>query len=169
MEKETEIARLAGELENVVEQTIAAWQLQNRKVNGLWNKLSPEEILTPLAPGRNRAIYLLGHVIAFNDMMFPKLGFGERLHPELDHMFVGCSDGCANSYPAATSLKAYWYEVNEKLASNMHSLPPSQWLTQVATVEKPVFERNPLYNKLSIVIGQTVHLSYHIGQLNLLF
>jgi hypothetical protein len=169
MEKETEIARLAGELETLIEQTIAAWQLQNRKVNSLWNKLSPEELLIPLAPGRNRTIYLLGHVIAFNDMMLPKLGFGERLHPELDDMFVSCSDGCANQYPTANSLKTYWYQVNEKLTLNMHKLPASQWLTEVATVEPAVFEKNPLYNKLSILIGQTIHLSYHIGQLNLLF
>jgi hypothetical protein len=168
MEKETEIACLSGHLELLIRQTIAAWQLQNRKLSDLFNKLDPLELLIPVAPDRNRGIYLLGHLIAFNDMMLPQLGCANRLHPELDNLFVCCSDGAADHYPPAATLKSYWYEVNEMLTVNMNKLSVSEWLAQATSVEMAGFEKNPLHNKISILISRTVHLSYHIGQLNLL-
>ncbi len=164
MEKEAEM-----EMEILIQQTIAAWQLQNRKLNALLNKISSEELLTPIAPNRNRGIYLLGHLIAFNDMMLPLLGFGDRLYPELDNLFVGCADGCADHYPPADTLKMYWYLVNETLTVNMSKIPITEWLAQATNVRVNAFEKNPLHNKFSVLIGRTIHLSYHIGQLNLLF
>ena len=169
MEKDAEIARLSGEMEILIRQTIAAWQLQNRKLNALLNKLSSEELLAPVAPNRNRGIYLLGHLIAFNDMMLPLLGLAERLYPELDDLFVDCSDGCADHYPPVNTLKAYWYEVNETLTANMNELPLQEWFRQPANDQVAGIKRNPLYTKYSVLIGRTTHLSYHIGQLNLLF
>jgi len=45
-----------------------------------------------VAPGKNRLIYLWGHLAAVNDGLLPLLGIGERLHPELDAMFIGTPD-----------------------------------------------------------------------------
>ena len=50
-------------------------------------RLSEEQLLQEIAPGKNRLIYLWGHLTAVNDALIPLLGFGERLHPELDAMF----------------------------------------------------------------------------------
>jgi hypothetical protein len=158
-----------AEMEMLIQQTIAAWQLQNRKLNALLNKISSEELLTPVAPNRNRGIYLLGHLIAFNDMMLPLLGFGDRLYSELDDLFVCCADGYKDHYPPANTLKIYWYNVNETLTVKMNDLPISEWLAQATNDRLNGFEKNPLHNKFSILIGRTIHLSYHIGQLNLLF
>jgi len=35
-------------------------------------------------PGRNPVYYLMGHLALIHDRLLPMLGFGERLHPELD-------------------------------------------------------------------------------------
>jgi hypothetical protein len=169
MEKEAEIAQLSDEREMLIRQTIAAWKLQNRKLNSLLNKLSSEELLATVAPNRNRGIYILGHLIAFNDMMLPLLGFQERLYPELDDLFVCCADGASEHYPSANTLKAYWYHVNEKLSTNMNVFPISDWFVQPGNDKAIGLKRNPLYNKYSVLISRTTHLSYHIGQLILLF
>ncbi|HEY1166251.1 MAG TPA: hypothetical protein VGE90_13825, partial [Chitinophaga sp.] len=66
----------------LITQVISAWQLQNRRVNNIINKLSEAEFYQETAPGRNSGIYLLGHLIAVNDTMLPPFGFGDRLYPE---------------------------------------------------------------------------------------
>src|SRR5260370_7225985 len=58
----------------------------------LFGNLSQEQLLQDVAPGKNRLIYLWGHLTAFNDALIPLLGFGPRIHPELDLMFVSNPD-----------------------------------------------------------------------------
>jgi len=66
---------------------VTAWQGQNKKLDDLIAKLSDHQWNTETAPGRNTGIYLLGHLTAVNDGMIGILGFGEKLHPELEEVF----------------------------------------------------------------------------------
>src|SRR2546422_8084931 len=50
----------------------------------LFGTLSSEEVLREIAPGRNRLLYLWGHLTAIHDAMLPLLGLRGRLHPEFD-------------------------------------------------------------------------------------
>jgi hypothetical protein len=58
--------------------------------------------------------------------MVAVLGFGERLHPELDAMFVSNPDETAHLTVSAKELKHIWDEVNEALWSEFCKLSPSE-------------------------------------------
>ena len=50
--------------------------------------LSDEHLAAETAPGANRGIYLLGHLAAVSDGLLPLLGFGEKLYPQLEEVFL---------------------------------------------------------------------------------
>jgi hypothetical protein len=60
------------------------WKLFLGRLNENLAPLSDEQLQQQVAPGRNRLLYLIGHLTATHDSMFPLLGIGERLHPELN-------------------------------------------------------------------------------------
>jgi len=72
-----------------------------------------------VAPGKNRVIYLWGHLIAIHDAMFSILGLGPRLHPDLHAIFVDNYDKAVAEIPSAGQLKQHWDEVNGKLLAQL--------------------------------------------------
>lgn len=152
----------------LITQVISAWQLQNRRINNIINKLSETEFYRETAPGRNRGIYLLGHLIAVNDTMLPLFGFGDRLYPELDELFVHTPDKSGKAFPAPKILKGYWNHLNEILTDHFTALTPDQWLTRHTAVSEADFADNPQRNKLNVLIGRTIHQAHHSGQLTFL-
>src|SRR3954465_4517206 len=73
--------------------TINSWKLAVGRLDHMFSSLSDEELRTEVAPGRSRVLSLLGHLTAVPDRILPLLGFGERLHPELDEAFISKPDG----------------------------------------------------------------------------
>ena len=71
---------------------LKTWNAQIDRADKLFGGLSSEEILLEIAPGRNRLLYLWGHLTAVHDAMLPLLSLGERLYPEFDVAFVSNSD-----------------------------------------------------------------------------
>src|SRR5258706_13956921 len=71
-----------------VQVAINSWRLVAERTNKIFSSLTEEELLKEVAPGRNRLIYLWGHLTALHDALSPILGLGERLHPEFDAIFV---------------------------------------------------------------------------------
>jgi hypothetical protein len=74
------------------EKSVIDSALRRRKSNveradKLFGGLSPGQLEREVAPGKNRLIYLWGHLAAVNDGLLPMLGIGERLHPEFEGMF----------------------------------------------------------------------------------
>src|SRR5258708_12916866 len=67
---------------------LKVWKAQIDRADKLFGRLSSEEVQREIAPGRNRLLYLWGHLTAIHDAMLPLLGMGERLHPEFDVAFV---------------------------------------------------------------------------------
>src|SRR5437899_5205682 len=66
---------------------LKVWKAQIDRADKLFGGLSSEEVQQEIAPGRNRLVYLWGHLTAVHDAMLPLLGLGERLHPEFDVVF----------------------------------------------------------------------------------
>jgi hypothetical protein len=157
--------------ENVNKQTVfikmalSAWDTYNERVNKLVNFLSDEMLISETAPGRNSGIYLLGHLIAVSDGLFPILGFGERLYPQLDKIFLESPDKSGLEMPGINELKEYWKKVNAKLADHISQLPEDEWFTRHNNVSEADFANEPHRNKLNIIINRTNHTSYHLGQL----
>src|ERR1700681_1662881 len=82
-----------------VQVAINSWRLVVEKANKIFSSLTENELLKEVAPGRNRLIYLWGHLTAVHDAMSPILGLGERLHPELDAIFVSSLTRQGHSCP----------------------------------------------------------------------
>jgi hypothetical protein len=58
----------------------------------VFRSLSGEQLQQEVAPGKNGLIYMWGHLAVVDDALIPLLRLGERLHPELDVMFLSSPD-----------------------------------------------------------------------------
>jgi hypothetical protein len=127
-------------------------------------ELSDEQLQKPVAPGRNRLYYLLGHLTAVHDRLFTLLGVGERLHPELDAAFIANPDGTLADPVSASELRKAWSEVNAKLTAALVRFTPADWLQRHTSVSEEDFAKDPTRNRLAVVLSRTVHVSFHSGQ-----
>ena len=154
--------------ELITSMIITAWDKQNESLYKLLDALPDEQLTMEIAPGRNTGIYLLGHLIAVSDGMLPLLGFGERLFPELQNIFIANPDKSGLKKPGIDELKASLNVVNEKLGQCIRSLSPAQWLERHTAISEEDFVKEPHRNKLNVIINRTNHMANHIGQMLLL-
>ena len=152
---------------SLIDVALRSWKTNIDRAGGLFGSLSEEELQEEIAPGKNRRIYLWGHLTSINDALIPLLGFGERMHPELDSAFVSNPDRSAPDLISATDLKRYWDEINGRLSTELAKLSPAQWAQKHASVSDEEFAREPHRNRFAILLGRTSHLAYHLGQANL--
>jgi hypothetical protein len=150
-----------------VQVAINSWRLVVERANTILSSLTQDELLKEVAPGRNRVIYLWGHLTAIHDAMFPILGLGERLHPELDAIFVSSPDKTGAQLPPLGELKKYWKEVNAKLLSQFASLSADEWLQRHYAMSEEDYAKDSTRNRLAILLSRTNHMSYHLGQITL--
>src|SRR5579863_8446253 len=94
-----------------------SWKLAISRFSKTLSDLSDEQLQQQVAPGRNRVFYLLGHLTAMHDRMFPLLGLGERLHPELDEPYIANPDSVLADPLSATELRRAWAEINNVLTA----------------------------------------------------
>ncbi len=83
-----------------VNMALDAWNIQIDRTNKLFNSLSDDQLGQEVAPGRNSGIYLLGHLTAVHDALFPLLGLGEKFYPQLDEIFIKNPDKSGLAKPA---------------------------------------------------------------------
>ena len=150
-----------------VQVAINSWRVVVERANKIFSNLTDDELLKEVAPGKNRLIYLLGHLTAINDAMLPILGLGERLHPELDAIFVSSPDKTGTQLPPAGELRTYWVEVNAKLLSQFATLSADEWLQRHQAMSEEDYAKDPTRNRLAVLLSRTNHLSYHLGQITL--
>jgi uncharacterized damage-inducible protein DinB len=150
-----------------VQVAINSWRLVLERANKAFASLTDEHLLKEIAPGKNRLIYLLGHLTAVHDAMFPILGLGERLHPELDAIFISSPDKAGAQPPPAAILRTYWDEVNGKLLSQFATLSEKEWLQRHRSMSEEDYVKDPTRNRLAVLLSRTNHLSYHLGQITL--
>jgi uncharacterized damage-inducible protein DinB len=150
-----------------VQVAINSWRLILERANKTLSNLTDDQLLKEVAPGRNRLIYLLGHLTAVHDAMFPILGLGERLHPELDAIFVSSPDKTRAQLPPTAELRKYWDEVNGKLLSQFESLSPDEWLQRHYAMSEEDYAKDSARNRLAVLLSRTNHMSYHVGQITL--
>ena len=118
-----------------------------------------------VAPGKNRILYLYGHLIAIHDRMLPLLGLGERCCEALDTPFLTAPDDTAGNYPDLDELRAAWTNVHAALETGMLALSPAAWSEAHTAVSSADFEQNPWRNRFNILLSRTSHLAYHMGQI----
>lgn len=150
-----------------VKVAINSWRLTVERAGKIFSQLAPDQLFNEVAPGKNRVIYLWGHLIAVHDRMFSILGVGDRLHPELDAVFIDNPDKAVAEIPAPGQLKKYWDEVNDKLVTQFQTLSPDEWLLQHRAMSDEDYAKDPTRNRLAVLLNRTNHLSYHLGQIAL--
>jgi hypothetical protein len=148
-----------------VKTAIASWQNTVGRADKAFSALTEEQFLREVAPGKNRLVYLLGHLTAINDAMHTILGIGERLHPELDSMFVSEPDRANETLPSVPELMKHWADVNGSLSEKLAPLTLRDWLQRHMSVSDVDYAKDPTRNRLSVLLSRTNHLSYHLGQI----
>jgi uncharacterized damage-inducible protein DinB len=151
----------------MVDTALASWRQAVAQASATFNSLTDEQFQREVAPGKNRVLYLLGHLTAVSDAMLTILGLGDRLHPELDAMFIKSPDKAIQELPAAANLKKYWVEVNENVLHKMEALSPQEWLQRHTTMTDEDLRKDPTRNRLNILLSRARHVSYHLGQVGL--
>ncbi|MEJ1238672.1 DinB family protein [Chryseolinea sp. T2] len=143
---------------------LKAWALQLKRFTQVVDELGDETLANQTAPGRNTGIYILGHMVAVHDGIYPLLGFGDRLYPELDALFIRTPDA-GKGYPDAASLRLKWKEVNQRLTEKLEAMDPHEWLDRHTAVSESDFAKEPNRNKLNVIVTRLAHVGYHAGQL----
>jgi len=141
-----------------------SWKLAINRLDKTLSELSDEQLQQHVAPGKNRVFYLLGHLTAMHDRIFPLLGLGDRHHPELDEPYIANPDRVVADPLSAAELRRAWSEVNNKLATAFERFTFEDWLQKHTAVSDEEFVKDPTRNRLAIVISRTSHASYHAGQ-----
>lgn len=154
--------------QTMVKMVLDRWNTEINKFTGIIDSISDNRLMDEVAPGKNRGIYLLGHVLVVNDDVLPVLNFGNKLYPELIDIFLKSPDKSVGKIPSASELRAAWELLNQRLTDKMNSLPADDWFDKHNSVSAEDFAKEPHRNKLNIIITRTTHLSYHTGQLMLL-
>lgn len=147
-----------------VNTVIASWkQIVGRLDKGL-TPLDDQQLQKQVAPDRNRLFYLLGHLTAVHDRMVPLLGIGERLHPELDDVYLTHPDRTLPDPLSAADLKKAWSEVNAAVTSAVEKFSTEDWLKRHTAVSEEDFSKDPSRNRLAVFLSRTNHASFHAGQ-----
>lgn len=150
--------------QTMVKMIFDRWYSLVKNFSASLDALSDEQLQHEIAPGKNRGIYLLGHLVAVHDDMMRLLGFGEKLYPELFKTFVESPDKAVAEIPSAAELRNAWNKMNETLNSHFNQMQTNDWFEKHTAVSAEEFAKEPHRNKLNIMLTRSTHLAYHHGQ-----
>src|SRR5437899_12130032 len=115
---------------------LKVWKAQLDRADKLFGGLSSEEVLREIAPGRNRLLYLWGHLTAVHDAMLPLLGLGDRFHREFDVAFISNPDKSQAAIPSHQQVRYAWETINAELRTGLEKLSSSDGLQQHTAVSE---------------------------------
>lgn len=154
--------------QKLLSQTVLnSWKSVNKRVSDLVAQITEENIQNEIAPGRNRALYIVGHLTAVSDRMFSLLGVGERRFSNLDSAYLEHPDRTTADPLTPADLKAAWQDVAARITAALEALTPEEWLQKHTAVSDADFAKEPSRNRMAVVLTRTNHISYHLGQLML--
>lgn len=148
-----------------VKMALQGWNTQVARAEKYFNALSEADFQKTVAPGKNRIIYLYGHLTGYHGLLSETLGLGEAKYPELAPAFLRTPDGEAVDAYSVSQLKQYWGEVHSRLTELFNALPAEDWLKRHNAMTDEDFANDPTRNRLSVLLSRTNHIAYHFGQL----
>jgi hypothetical protein len=152
---------------SLIDGALRSWRSSMDRAGKLFRSFTDDELHTEIAPGKNRLIYIWGHLAATNDSMIPLLDFGDRLFPELDTIFLTHPDHAVQHEIKASAMAEMWQRLDELLSAEFTKLSPSGWLEPHQAVSPEDFKNEPHRNRFAILLGRTTHLAHHYGQARL--
>lgn len=154
--------------QTMVKMVFDRWNSLLKSFDTTLNSFTDEQLEKETAPGKNRGIYLLGHLIAVHDAMLPLLDLGSKQYPELHKIFIESTDKTISEIPSAKELRAFWNAQKESLTEKFNKLSADEWFEKHTSVSAEDFAKEPYRNKLNIILTRASHLAYHQGQFMLL-
>src|SRR6478609_7996405 len=119
--------------------TFDRWNGSITNCDAILNSLTDETLQKEVAPGKNRGIYLLGHLIAAHDDMLVLLDMGQKLYPELHEPFLKSADKTTTLTHTLTQLRAYWTKQSAVLNQKFAALKPEEWFEKHTAVSAEDF------------------------------
>jgi hypothetical protein len=150
--------------ELLIQSALSVWKLNAARTVRIFHPLNEDELQKEVAPGRNRLIYVWGHLTAVNDALFPLLGLGAKLHPALDEMFLSNPDSRSRSTYSGAQLAEASGQIHQALWAGFSNWTPQEWLAPHNGVPTESAAHNPLRNRFTVVVNRTAHMAYHLGQ-----
>jgi len=151
-----------------IKMALGAWDLQISRLEKVLNGFTDEQLLQEIAPGKNRVIYLMGHLIAYHDLLPETMGVGTRNYQHLDEAFMHNPDKTGLDMPDAAYLREAWTTVHSKLKDIFNGLSADDWFKKHTAVSEEDFAKDPTRNRLNMVINRAGHVAYHAGQIRLI-
>lgn len=152
----------------LVKMVLDRWNGSIQNFDKILDSVTDAQLEMEIASGKNRGIYLLGHLIAVHDDMVQLLDLGAKHYPELTEPFLKSPDKTVDELPSAASLRTIWSEQCAFLQEKFNALTLENWFEKHTAVSAEDFANEPHRNKLNIIITRTSHLQYHSGQMVLL-
>ena len=144
------------------------WYASVKNGDALLRELSDDTLEKEIAPGKNRGLYVLGHLIAVHDDMLRLLDMGGKIYPDLQQPFLDAADRTTPDLYPVSELRTRWARQCEVMKQKFEALKPEEWFEKHTAVSAEDFAKEPHRNKLNIILTRTTHLQYHLGQLVLL-
>ncbi|MBC7947895.1 MAG: DinB family protein [Chitinophagaceae bacterium] len=148
-----------------IQMALKAWDTHISKTTKYFDSISDEDMQNEIAPGKNRIVYLLGHLIAVNDGMIAFYDKGDRQYAHLDDAYVNNPDKVVSDVTSVSTLRAAWKQSNEKLSSIFASMSTADWFSRHTAMTDEDHQKEPWRNKLNVLLNRTNHVAYHLGQL----
>jgi hypothetical protein len=148
----------------LIDSGVRAWKFNADRIATFFEALSEDQLQQEIAPGRNRLVYLWGHLAAANDGLLPLLGIGPKLHPELDAMFFANPDRTVTPLLSRSDLKDVWGEINDSLWTAFNGWSSAEWLQKHTAVSDEEFLREPHRNRYTVMLSRNTHMAFHYGQ-----
>jgi hypothetical protein len=163
-----QLVRGGWKLEEIlVKSVVASWKLIINRLDARFASLDEAHLQKQVAPGRNRVLYLLGHLTGTHDRMLPLLGISDSLYPELYSVYGANPDRALPDPLSAKVLMRAWADVNAAVSAGIESFTVDDWLKKHNAISDEEFVKDPTRNRLSVVLNRTNHASYHAGQITL--
>lgn len=148
-----------------IDMALKAWNIQIARADKFFNSLSDDALVKEIAPGKNRIVYLLGHLITVNEGMITLFSLGDRSYTSWDEAFIKNPDKSITEIPDAAMLRHAWSESNERLTKLFLTMSADDWFGRHTSMTDEDLVKEPSRNKLSVLLNRTSHVAYHLGQL----
>jgi uncharacterized protein len=152
----------------MIKTAISNFESEYSRMNKILAEISNDQLFNEISVGKNRGIYLLGHLTSVNDGIRTLLNLGDKLYPQLAPIFVSAPDKSVPNLPEPNQLREMWTIVMDKTIFDIKTLSDAAWLDKHTAVSEEDFKKEPNRNKLSILLSRTIHQTYHAGQLAML-
>lgn len=148
-----------------LEMALKAWNVQITRTDKFFNSLSDSDFTKEIAPGKNRIVYLLGHLITVNEGMISLFSLGERSYAHWDEAYIKNPDRKIENAASIAELKQAWKDSNARLNSLFAKMKVEDWFGRHTSMTDEDLVKEPSRNKLSVLLNRTSHVAYHLGQL----